>query len=69
MTTSVAVTRAWARARRLYRSDGFQRAYVRGVQSALAGKPADACPYRSRGGWAVWRRAWLAGYRSIRADD
>lgn len=65
------VTRAWVRARRLYpRSSGFQRAYVRGVQAALAGRPPDVCPYRSRGGWKAWRAAWLHGHASIvPADD
>ncbi len=66
MTASqVDTTRAWARARRRYRSPQFQRAYVRGARAALAGLPIDACPYRNREGWTAWRNAWLSGYHSI----
>lgn len=63
--SAVEETRAWTRAKRLYDSDRFRRAYLRGARAALAGLPIDACPYRSRNGWAAWRAAWTAGWRSI----
>lgn len=65
MAESVQVTRAWTRARRLYDSPGFQKAYVRGARAALSGRHADVCPYRSRSGWVAWRRAWMRGFNSI----
>lgn len=62
--------RARIRARRLYPdSDGFQNAYVRGAVAASAGRPADVCPYRSRGGWTAWRKAWMRGFQSIEPVD
>lgn len=71
MTEAAEITAAWARARRLYASQGFQKAYVRGVQARQAGKPADACPYRRRsgGGWQAWRRAWMLGWESLPLDE
>lgn len=59
------VDRAERRARKLYRSSGFQGAYVKGARAALAGKPVESCPYVGRGGWQAWRRAWQLGYRSV----
>lgn len=62
--------RAQTRARRIYpRSSGFQGAYVKGAQAALAGRSRDACPYRNRRGWIAWRRAWLSGYSSVAPED
>jgi ribosome modulation factor len=65
--TDIEITRAWARARRLYTSANFQATYVRGAQAALGGRPIDSCPYKKRrgGGWNAWRVAFLAGYQSI----
>lgn len=63
-------TLAQDRARRLYRSRGFQRAYLRGAVAASDGKPASTCPYQPdpRKTWLkVWRSAWLRGYASIKA--
>lgn len=62
-----AIQRAEARAARTYKSPGFRKAYRAGAVSALAGRPADDCPYDSRSGWRAWRNAWLAGWRSIPA--
>lgn len=62
------VERAERRARRLYRSSGFQGAYVKGARAALAGRPIESCPYVAKPGttgWRVWRRSWLLGYRSV----
>lgn len=71
MSADVAVTRAWTRARRLYKSEGFQRAYVAGAKAKLAGKPADECPYRRRpgGGWSAWRVSWMLGWQSVPAPE
>lgn len=64
--SAVQVERARTRAKRLYpASEAFQGSYVRGVRAALAGRPADDCPYRRRGGWTAWRRAWLRGHASV----
>lgn len=67
------LVRAAERSRRLYpRSVGYQRAYFRGAQAALAGKPETACPYRREvaSTWrTAWRRAWMGGYDSIRGDE
>lgn len=64
--SAVERARARQRARRLYpRSAGFQGAYLRGVEAALAGRPVDTCPYRRKAGWQAWRRAWLRGYQSV----
>lgn len=50
------------RARALYRSAGFRKAYVRGASARYAGLPAKACPYRNKDGWSAWRSAWMAGW-------
>jgi ribosome modulation factor len=67
-----AVQAAEARALRIYpRSDRFRKPYVAGARAALAGKPAESCPYRvdPRKTWGgVWRRAWMLGYRSVAED-
>ena len=60
---------AGRRARRAYTAPGFRGAYVRGAAAALAGRPADACPYARdpKKTWrAAYRSAWLAGYTSVR---
>lgn len=60
--------RAAVRARKLYRSKGFQGVYMRGVRAALAGRPSTANPYPTddKKTWrASYRRAWHRGHRSI----
>lgn len=58
---------AQKRARRLYRSKGFQNAYLRGYMTAESGRSRDACPYKrdEKKTWRLaYRRAWLAGWSS-----
>lgn len=64
MSIELGVQRARARARRRYRSAGFQNAYVAGARAALRGRPIDDCPYGRKPGWRAWRRAWLSGHAS-----
>jgi ribosome modulation factor len=60
---------AESRARRLYPDHpGFQRAYLKGAEAAIAGDGVEACPYR-RQGWKAWRQAWLAGHASEAGEE
>lgn len=51
-------------------SRGFRTAFLKGADARRRGRPLDVCPYRSRGGWAAWRRAWQAGWEHVdRAEE
>lgn len=66
------LARVRRQSRKLYRSKGFQGAYVAGAVAALGGRPADTCPYaldRMKTWRQAYRRAWLRGYQSINKED
>jgi ribosome modulation factor len=62
------LTRARRQAGSLYRSPGFQSAYVAGARARLNGRPPESCPY-ARDPQKTWRsgfrKAWLSGYASV----
>lgn len=60
------------RARRLYRSKGYQNTYLRGYLAATEGRTRDACPYkldRKKTWLLAYRRAWLAGFQSYQPKE
>jgi len=69
VSRQVELERAAVRAKRLYVSAGFQKAYRAGARARLDGLDVSACPYRRRpgGGWQAWRAAWTRGWTSV--DD
>ncbi len=56
------------RARRLYKSPGFRRAYIAGAQAAFVGRGIETCPYpeeQARTWRTAYRTAWRRGFESV----
>lgn len=67
--SSAQIQRAQARAQRLYDSDGFRGAYVKGARAALHGSSVGSCPYKAQGWGAAYRKSWVRGFQSIAPEE